>query len=98
MGKIVETVAADHTKRLKFNLEGLNADIFYWREKNEVDLVIEYAQIPLPIEIKYRQNVSSTELKGLNKFQEKFGCNVMLAITKNQLEIHEKTVYSHKGK
>lgn len=93
MGKIVETVAADHTKRLKFNLEGLNADIFYWQDKYEVDLVIEYAQTPLPIEIKYRENVSSGELKGLGRFQEKFNSNVLLAVTKNQLEIHEKTIY-----
>lgn len=93
MGKIVETVAADHTKRLKFNLEGLNADIFYWQDRHEVDLVIEYAQIPLPIEIKYRENVSLAELKGLSKFQEKFDSNVLLAITKNQLEIHGKTIY-----
>jgi len=29
VGKIVETVAADHIKRLKFNLEGMDADIHY---------------------------------------------------------------------
>ncbi len=93
VGKIVETVTADHTKRLKFNLEGMGADIFYWRDNYEVDLVIELFQIPLPIEVKYRENVSSSDLKGLKKFKEKFDSNVLLAITKNQLEIHEKTIY-----
>ncbi len=93
VGKIVETVAADHTKRLKFNLEGMGADIFYWHEGHEVDLVIELSQIPLPIEVKYRENVTSSDLKGLKKFKERFSSTVLIAITKNQLEIHEETVY-----
>ena len=93
VGKIVETVAADHTKRLKFNLEGMGADIFYWHDTHEVDLVIELSQIPLPIEVKYRENVTPTDLKGLKKFKEKFDSKVLIAITKNQLEVHKGTVY-----
>lgn len=93
VGKIVETVVADHTKRLKFNLEGMGADIFYWHEDHEVDLVIELFQIPLPIEVKYRENVSSSDLKGLKKFKERFNSAVLIAVTKNQLEIHENTIY-----
>ena len=93
LGKIVETVAADHTKRLKFNLEHLSADIFYWHDGHEVDLVIELFQVPLPIEVKYRENVTSNDLKGLKKFKEKFDPPVMIVITKNQLEIHEEKVY-----
>ncbi len=93
LGKIVETVTADHTKRLKFNLEHLNADIFYWSDGHEVDLVIELFQVPLPIEVKYRDNVNSNDLKGLKKFKERFDPPVMIVITKNQLELHEEKVY-----
>lgn len=93
VGKIVETVVADHTKRLKFNLEGMGADIFYWNESHEVDLVIELLQTPLPIEVKYRENVDSSDLKGLKKFKERFDSDVLIAITKNQLELHNETVY-----
>ena len=92
VGKIVETVVADHTRRLKFNLE-MGADIFYWHEGHEVDLVIELSQIPLPIEVKYRENVTSSDLKGLQKFKEKFDSKVLIVVTKNQLEIHKETVY-----
>lgn len=93
VGKIVETVTADHTKRLKFNLEGMGADIFYWNEGHEVDLVIELLQIPLPIEVKYRENVDSSDLKGLKKFKERYDSDVLIVITKNQLELHNETVY-----
>lgn len=93
LGKIVETVVADHTKRLKFNLEHLNAGIFYWNDGHEVDLVIELFQVPLPIEVKYRENVDANDLKGLKKFKEKFDPPVMIVITRNQLELHEEKIY-----
>lgn len=93
VGKIVETVAADHTKRLKFNLEGMDADIFYWHDVHEVDLIIDLFQNPLPIEVKYRENVTLSDLKGLRKFNDKFKSKVSVAITKNQLEVHEDIVF-----
>ena len=93
VGKIVETVAADHTKRLKFNLEGMDADIFYWHDAHEVDLIIDLFQNPLPIEVKYRENVTLSDLKGLRKFNDKFKSKVSITITKNQLEVHEDIVF-----
>ena len=93
VGKIVETVAADHTKRLKFNLEGMDADIFYWHDVHEVDLIIDLFHFPLPIEVKYRENVTLSDLKGLRKFNDKFKSKVSVAITKNQLEVHEDIVF-----
>lgn len=93
LGKIVETTIADHTKRLKFNLEsGVEPAIFYWSDIYEVDLVIELFQKPLPIEIKYRESVSLSDLKGIKKFSEKYNPTIALAITKNQLEIHNNNV------
>ena len=93
VGKIVETVVADHTKRLKFNLEGMGADIFYWHDVHEVDLIIDLFQNPLPIEVKYSENVTLSDLKGLRKFNEKFKSNVSLVITKNQLESHNGIIF-----
>ena len=93
VGKIVETVVADHTKRLKFNLEGMDADIFYWHDVHEVDLIIDLFHVPLPIEVKYRENVTLSDLKGLRKFNDKFKSKVSITITKNQLEVHEDIVF-----
>lgn len=94
MGTIVETVAADHTKRLKFNMEStVSPDIFYWFDSHEVDLVIELFHVPLPIEVKYRESVDLSRLSGLQKFSEKFKNPVSIAITKNQLELHNSIVF-----
>lgn len=89
MGKIAETVVADHTKRLKFNLEsGAMPNIFYWHDGHEVDLVIDLFQKPLPIEVKYRESVSLSDLPGTIKFEKEFQPTLCLVVTKNQLEIH----------
>jgi len=94
LGKIAETVIADHTRRLKFNLEStMIPSIFYWRDDHEVDLVIDLFPIPLPIEVKYKESVSQSDLKGLIKFNREFNPPLALVITKNQLEKHTNTVY-----
>ncbi|MFN3655592.1 MAG: ATP-binding protein, partial [Candidatus Nitrosotenuis sp.] len=95
LGKIMETAIADHTKRLKSSLEGgAEPSIFYWHDTHEVDLVIEIFQRPLPIEVKYRESVSSSDLKGVKKFSEKHDPPVAIIITKNQLEIHDNVIYT----
>jgi predicted AAA+ superfamily ATPase len=94
MGKIVETVVADHTKRLKFNMEsGAVPNTFYWHDGYEVDLVIDLFQKSLPIEVKYRENMSMSDLGGLIKFNKKFNPPLCIAVTKNQLERHDNTIF-----
>jgi len=94
VGKMAETVIADHTKRLKFNLNPtLKPSLFYWRNTHEVDIVIELFQKPLPIEIKYRQSIENTDLKGLKNFIEKFKPKISIVVTKNLLEMKNSTVF-----
>lgn len=94
LGKIVETAVADHTKRLKFSLEGgVQPDIFYWFDTYEVDMIIEISQKPLPIEVKYRENVNLADLRGIKKFNQKYQPPFAIAVTKNQLEIHGNTIF-----
>jgi predicted AAA+ superfamily ATPase len=94
LGKVAETVVADHTKRLMSSLDGgAEPSIFYWHDVYEVDLVIEVFQKPIPIEVKYRESVLSSDLKGITKFSEKYKPPVAIIITKNQLEIHNNVVY-----
>lgn len=88
MGKIVETVIADHTRRLRFNLEATPfPPIFYWREKKyEVDFVINPFNTPIPIEVKYKEDIKLSDLDGLREFNNKFDSPFSLVITKNILE------------
>jgi predicted AAA+ superfamily ATPase len=74
LGFITENVVSDHVRRLKFNLEyGLDADSFYWYDKKrcEVDIVLDLFHKPVPIEVKYQNDVSRSELDGIRSFMKK---------------------------
>lgn len=75
LGKVVETLVCDHVTRLKFNLEqGLTQPLYYWMDsttRKEVDLICELFQKPIPIEVKYQNQIKKKDLIGIQKFLEK---------------------------
>jgi len=94
VGKMIETVVADHTKRLKFNLEpSSKPSLFYWRSSHEVDIIIDLYQKPLPIEVKFRETIEESYLKGLRSFIEKFNCKLSIVVTKNYLARNDSIVF-----
>ncbi len=96
IGFIVENVVADHCRRLKFNMEhGLDSSIYYWNDKrgHEVDVVIELFQKPIPIEIKYQEDIARSELTGLYEFMEKYNSPLGFVVTKNTFKIEENIIY-----
>jgi len=67
-------------------VETLFAEKFFWRskEKYEVDAVIEGQDDELlPVEIKYRNQISKKNLKGLLKFCDRFKCKKGIVVTKD---------------
>lgn len=95
IGKITETVAADHTRRMSDHarLPGSGPRVSYWHDGYEVDMVARLPQHVIPIEVKYRENVTMSDLKGLRRFEKKFKAPFAMAITKDQLGISENTVF-----
>ena len=95
MGKIAETIIADHSKRLKYNLEPFpNPQIFYWKDKYEVDLIISPSGKVLPIEVKYQENINpSDDLKGIIYFRKKFRPIFSFMITKNLLRNYDSVFF-----
>ncbi len=69
--------------------------IFYWREKQEVDLIWQTDHGLVPIEIKTGANPRQKELKGMFKFLERFGGDegwVVYPGQEKELEIDGKTI------
>ena len=94
LGRIAETIAADHTRRIVSDITGGTIqDIFYWHERYEVDIVAEMPQSTLPIEVKYRENVTLSELKGIQKFKKKFNPSMSIVVTKNQLDMQNGIIF-----
>ena len=89
VGKMAETVAFDHTRRMtgRAGLHSGRALVSYWHDGYEVDMVAELPQTAIPIEVRYREGVRAPDLKGLGRFEKRFGAPVMMAVTKNQLEL-----------
>lgn len=68
-------------------VESIFAREFFWRnkQKDEVDVVMENKTL-IPVEIKYQKQITSSNLKGLLKFMEKFEIGKGIVVTKNLLE------------
>ena len=96
LGVAVETLVHEHCKRIKFNLEqGTSSDLFYWRDKKgrEVDIVVELLGKPVPIEVKYKNDISDDDIKGLNAFLSKYSKTFGVVVTKDRLELRKKMIY-----
>ena len=81
MGKYVESMVASY-------LAYENEDVRFWRspQKDEVDVVIGGRDIQ-PIEVKYRSEVPSSELRPLLKFMRAYDLKRATAVTKDILDL-----------
>ena len=87
-GLLAESIAGDHTRRLWESIDpaAFSYAPHYWRGRggDNVDLVIDLQNRPVPIEVKYRRRVGRADLGGLYSFAGKFGSRVALAITQRE--------------
>lgn len=57
----------------------------YWKNKTEVDFVIEKEGLPMPIEVKYQQTINSEDFKGIYSFFKHYSkTKDGILITKNE--------------
>lgn len=87
-GLVVESVCADHMKRLSYSIEGSKENVYFWDyQQGEVDMVLNISDKTVPIEVKYRDEVSKSDLKGLNRFIYDNGTDYGVVITKDKTDI-----------
>lgn len=65
-GQIIETLTVNHLMRLK------GANIYYFRDRYEVDVILEMDRAIYPIEVKYKDNIARQDIKGVEGFCKKF--------------------------
>ncbi|MCK5216264.1 MAG: ATP-binding protein [Methanosarcinales archaeon] len=88
MSKNIETTVAAHLANyLKVSTGLLNPKISYWKEKYEVDFVIKSGIQPVPIEVKYTNNITMNNLKGLISFLNNEGLSTGFVITKDIVDV-----------
>jgi predicted AAA+ superfamily ATPase len=71
----------------------LKDNVFYWREREEVDFVLDLDGVGsnslLPVEVKYRNTILPRDLKGIIKFMKKYGVKEGVVVSKDLLEKSE---------
>ncbi len=79
---LIEAVAVSNLARLTY--DNLNPNIYYWKNKREVDALVKIKNEIFPFEIKYQEKISKEDYKGLHHF------NGGVLVTKNTLVKGEK--------
>ena len=95
--KNVETaVAISLLRHLKRKTGLLHPRIFYWKNKHEVDFILQLAKKTIPIEVKYKKEVKDKELTGITECMEMLKLKKGILVTKNTMEkrkINDKEIY-----
>ncbi len=84
VGSIVEGIVCSHLVSGKIDI--LPKNVYYWRSVYEVDFVVKERDGLIPIEVKYKNNVGESDLKGLISFMEKHNIEEGIVITKEKFE------------
>jgi len=91
LGRLAETVAQDHTLRLKFCLDKKAVcETFFWKSDREVDIILEISGKILPIESKYSEQIKSEDIQELRKVTTTNNCPFGILLTKNSFQFNEK--------
>lgn len=83
-GKTVETLVAINLLHAIRRSKHIFENLFYWKNKYEVDCVFESKGSLLPVEVKYREDPSRIE--GLLEFMGEYSVSRGIVVTKDLLE------------
>ncbi len=79
-GRVIENIVFLHLLPLKPK---------HWKNKREVDFVLEIKDNMIPVESKYSSELQKQDIIGLMEFMEKFNCNKGIILTKDLLKVEE---------
>lgn len=85
------TTSRDNLGRLVENhiINELDVEFFHRRKQKEVDAVLRYQNVIIPIEIKYKEQIESSDEDDLNRFMEDEGLELGLMLTKDTFDVDE---------
>ena len=88
--KNVEIAVANHLVNYIRNNTGLlQVHIPYWRKKYEVDFIVDINKHPIPVEVKYTDEVTTRDIRGMLEFMDENKSKRGLVITKNIAELRQ---------
>jgi hypothetical protein len=93
VGFIVESILFDHLIRLKFNLEpGPEPEIFYWKDKKEIDFIMPLRRRAIPIESKFRTVIPQDVVETIKNFMSLNKSPFGIIVTKNEYRVEDNII------
>jgi len=89
VGNLAETIAQDHTLRLKFCFNPSEpCDLYFWKDKQnrEVDIVGEFFKSMIPIEVKYQESIRGKDISALKNAIQDLDSPFGILITKKSFQ------------
>jgi len=95
-GVLIESVVANHLVRYAFDLNPSDHfdsryEIFYWKDKYEIDFLLNFENNLLPIEVKYRNTIPSKTLRQVATIAQQEGLRGII-VSKDDFEEGESVV------
>lgn len=87
IAKLIENLIFQELRAFLSKQTGLEfPELYYWKDRHEVDFILQLKEKPLPIEIKYTNNIHSNDFRGLIQFSRQFDCHSAVMVTKDVFE------------
>jgi predicted AAA+ superfamily ATPase len=93
-GFLVENAVYQHCRRMLV-ARGDAAQPRYWTNsrKEEVDIIIPFNDGVIPIEVKFKREVTMNELRGLGSFIEKSGIGKGIVVTRDMFREEQGVIF-----
>ena len=87
--KVMESVVAMHMSSLEARGGGssLNPPRFWRTQSAEVDVVVEFAGVPLPVEVKHAGAIRPRDRRGVEQFLETWDAPLGIVAHRGELEL-----------
>ena len=93
VGLMAETLVHNHIQSLMSHFAAYRPNCYYWKNHCEIDNVITYGKTPVPIEVKYQNEISSKDAEGCLEFAQENTSPFGIVVTKNKLAYENPMVY-----
>ncbi len=92
-GLMAETLVHNHIQSLMSHFATYRSNCYYWKNHCEIDNVIVPKKTPIPIEVKYQNEINSKDAAGCREFAEKNESPFGIMVTKNKFAFENKIAY-----
>ncbi len=69
-----------------YNCLRRNQELFYWKDNHEVDVIVEQESLT-PVEVKFKEELRKSDLKGLFEFMDEYGVDRGVVVSRDRWKI-----------